>query len=40
MTGAIDEDKEFSKVVKAALYQYMGMKSEQDEIKRPKKFNK
>jgi len=37
---AIDEDKEFSKVVEAALYQYMSMKPEHDEIKHPKKFNK
>jgi len=31
---AIDDGKEFSQVVKAALYQYLGIKPEREEIKR------
>jgi hypothetical protein len=37
---AIDEDKQFSEIVETALYQYMDMKPEQEEVKAKKKINK
>ena len=41
---AIDENKEFSQIVEAALNQYLGIKPEQEversHVKRPKKINK